>query len=150
MNFHKISYGQNLLCAQIWTCFLSSDKSTTTDLKLNPKVAPAGLADKPRRNKLLTEGHSCCEGFTEAFIFKKKSCGIGKGRGVPEAGSCLLQRNIGSQGGTLRRVLADLLRLAKFSPPTSSTMPSLTRYKESNILVPYLLCCSFLFSPATL
>ena len=71
MNILKISYGQNLSCAQILTCFLSSDKSTTTDLKLNPKVAPAGLADKPRRNKLLTEGHSCCEGFTEAFIFKK-------------------------------------------------------------------------------
>ena len=135
MNFHKISYGQNLLCAQIWTCFLSSDKSTTTDLKLNPKVAPAGLADKPRRNKLIRGSLLLC---------------FGKGRKGPEAGSCLLQRNIGSQGGALRRVLADLLRLAKFSPPTSSTMPSLTRYKESNILVPYLLCCSFLFSPATL
>merc|ERR1719341_1449070 len=39
--------------------------------------------------------------------------------------SLLQERNIGSQGGTLRRVLGDLLRLTKHSPPTS-IMPSLT------------------------
>ena len=38
-----------------------------------------------------------------------------------------MQRNIGSQGGTLRRVLRDLLRLSKFSSSPASIMPSLTR-----------------------
>ena len=74
MNILKISYGQNLSCAQILTCFLSWDKSTTTDLKLNPKVAPAGLADKPRRNKLLYSQRAILVVWiTEAFNFNKIS-----------------------------------------------------------------------------